>query len=159
MLLNVAEWFWMMLNNAEWWLLIKQEPHDRSVLFIKLLLHRLAYVRHAPGLMTAGSNPLYVVVIVVFVMYVINRNLIWTYAHILKGTHLHRMPKGIFCMAKNLTEVIENIELHQRKEFYVVTEYSIASVMLSKGKLLLYLTFFIFNLIAISCLLLSLKSR
>ena len=23
----------MMLNDAEWWLLIKQEPHDRSVLF------------------------------------------------------------------------------------------------------------------------------
>ena len=138
--------------------MIKQEPHDRSVLFIKLLLPRLAYVRHAPGLLTAGSNPLYVVIIVVFVMYVINRNLIWTYAHILKGKH-HRMLKGIFCMAKNLTEVIENIELHQRKEFYIVTEDSIASVILSKAKLLLFLTFLLFNLIAISCLLLSQKSR
>ena len=118
----------------------------------------MAYVRHAFGLLSAGSTPLHVVVCVVFVIYVINRNLNWTYAHLLRGTY-HRMPKGIFCMAKNLTEVIENIELHQRKEFYIVTEDSIASVILSKAKLLLFLTFLIFNLIAISCLLLSQKSR
>ena len=49
-------------------------------------------------------------------MYVLNRNLSWTFVH---GTKLYRMPKGIFCLAKNLTEVIENID----KEFYQVTSY------------------------------------
>ena len=33
MMLNDADRCWMMLNDAEWLLLIKQEPHDRSVLF------------------------------------------------------------------------------------------------------------------------------
>ena len=33
-----------------------------------------------------------------------NRNLSWTFAHLLKGTTFQRMPKGIFCMADNLTE-------------------------------------------------------
>ena len=54
-------------------------------------------------------------------MYVLNRILSWTYVHLLRGTNLHRMPKGIFCLAKNLTEVIENIEKYQRKEFYSIT--------------------------------------
>ena len=116
-------------------------------------MHRLAYVRHAFGLLSAGSTPLHVVICVVFVLYVISRNLKWTYAHLLKGTY-HRMPKGIFCMAKNLTEVIGNIDMHhdQRKEFYVVTLY--------KGKILNFINFFlIFNFTAICCLLLSQKSR
>ena len=139
---------------------ISWTPFETKTIYFNFLwpMHRMAYVRHAFNLLLVGSTPLHVVICFVFVTYVINRNLNWTYAHLLKGTH-HRMLKGIFCMAKNLTEVIENIELHQRKEFYIVTEDSIASVILSKAKLLLFLTFSIFNLIAISCLLLSQKSR
>ena len=113
---------------------------------------RMAYVRHAPGLLSAGSTPLHVVICVVFVIYVINRNLNWTYAHLVRGTY-HRIPKGIFCMAKNLTEVMGNIDMQhdQRKEFYVVTLY--------KGKLFMFVNISIFNFIAICCLLLSQKSR
>ena len=29
---SVMLWCWMMLYDAEWWFLIKQEPHDQSVL-------------------------------------------------------------------------------------------------------------------------------
>ena len=115
-------------------------------------MHRMAYVRHAFNLLLVGSTPLHVVICFVFVTYVINRNLNWTYAHLLKGTH-HRMLKGIFCMGKNLTEVMGNIDMQhdQRKEFYVVTLY--------KGKLFMFINISIFNFIAICCLLLSQKSR
>ena len=125
---------------------------QKTVYFICFLLPRMAYVRHAPGLLSAGSTPLHVVICVVFVIYVINRNLNWTYAHLLKGTH-HRMLKGIFCMGKNLTEVMGNIDMHhdQKKEFWVVTS--------SKGRLATLFNSSIFNFIAICCILLSQKSR
>ena len=54
-------------------------------------------------------------------------------------------------MAKNLTEVIENVKMDEQKEFYVVTTH--------KGKIYVFISTFIFNFIAISCLLLSQKSR
>ena len=114
-------------------------------------MHRMAYVRHAYNLLLVGSTLLHVVICFVFVTYVINRNLNWTYAHLLKGTH-HRMLKGIFCMGKNLTEVMGNIDMHhERKEFYVLTS--------SKGRLATLFNSSIFNFIAICCLLLSQKSR
>ena len=112
---------------------------------------RMAYVRHAFSLLSSGTTPLHFVICFVFVLYVIMRNLTWTYAHLLKGTH-HRMLKGIFCMGKNLTEVMGNIDMHhERKEFYVLTS--------SKGRLAALFNSSIFNFIAICCLLLSQKSR
>ena len=113
-------------------------------------LLRLIYVRHAYGFLKAGFHLLHVLIFVVFGLYVLNRNLNWTYAHLLKGTH-HRIPKGIFCMAKNLTEVIRNMEMDQRKEFYVVT--------FNKGKIFIFINSFFFNFLVIWCLLQSLKSR
>ena len=133
---------------------ISWTPFETKTIYFNFLwpMHRMAYVRHAFNLLLVGSTPLHVVICFVFVTYVINRNLNWTYAHLLKGTH-HRMLKGIFCMGKNLTEVMGNIDMHhdQRKEFYVVTLY--------KGKLFLFINISIFNFIAICCLLLSQKSR
>ena len=116
-------------------------------------MHRLVYVRHAYGLLEAGFKLLNVLIFVVFGLWVLNRNLSWTYtyAQLLKGS-LHRMPQGIFCMAENLTEVIGNIRADQTtKEFYVVTSY--------KGKITAFANAFIYNFVAISCFLLSLKSR
>ena len=60
-------------------------------------------------------------------IYMLERNVNWIYI-LLKGTRLHRMPKGIFCLAKNLTEVIATIEKDQLKEFYQPT--------LHKGKVM-----------------------
>ena len=83
----------------------------------------MVYVRHASGLLEAGFKLLHVLIFVVFGFWVLNRNLSWTYAQLLKGS-LHRMPQGIFCMSENLTEVIGNIRADQgMKEFYVVTSY------------------------------------
>ena len=115
-------------------------------------MHRLVYVRHASGLLEAGFKLLHVLIFVVFGFWVLNRNLSWTYAQLLKGSTLHRMPRGIFCMAKNLTEVIGNISADQTmKEFHVVTSY--------KGKITAFANAFIYNFVAISCFLLSVKSR
>ena len=63
-------------------------------------------------------------------IYMLERNVNWIYI-LLKGTRLHRMPKGIFCLAKNLTEVIATIEKDQLKEFYQPT--------LHKGKIMVIL--------------------
>ena len=115
-------------------------------------MHRLVYVRHASGLLEAGFKLLHVLIFVVFGLWVLNRNLSWTYAQLLKGSNLHRMPKGIFCMAKNLTEVIGNVKMDQTKEVYVVTS-------LYRGKIPMFINTIIYNIVAIACLLLSLKSR
>ena len=48
------------------------------------------------------------------------------------------MPKGIFCMAKNLTEVAENMNFDQRKEFYHLTSY--------RGKVLIFMIAFLYDL-------------
>ena len=115
-----------------------------------IALRRLVYVRHAFGFLKVGHRLLYVLFIVVFGLYVLNRNLSWTYAHLLKGKH-YRMQKGIFCMAKNLTEVIENIEMDHRKEFWAVTFY--------RGKISIISYFIFFNFLAIYFLLSSQKTR
>ena len=79
-----------------------------------------------------------------------NRNLSWTY-YTVYTDQIHRMSKGIFCMSKNLTEVIENIDKEERKEFWSVTLY--------KGKLAVLMFTFINILFAISCYVLAQKSR
>ena len=86
-------------------------------------LHRLAYVRHAPSILKDGFKVLYISLFVFFLMYVLNRNLSWTFVHLLHGTNIYRMPKGIFCLERNLTEVIKNIDKSQRKEYYSITSY------------------------------------
>ena len=84
-------------------------------------------------------------------MYVLNRNLSWTYVHLLHGSNLHRMPKGIFCLAKNLTEVIENIDKDQRKEFYLVTSY--------RGKIAVAVNTIVYDLTVLYFFMASLGSR
>ena len=79
-----------------------------------------------------------------------NRNLSWTYFTVYTD-QIHRMSKGIFCMSKNLTEVIENIDKEERKEFWSVTLY--------KGKLAILMFTFFNTLFAISCYVLAQKSR
>ena len=54
-------------------------------------------------------------------------------------------------MAKNLTEVIENIKEDQRKEFFLVTS--------NKGKLLIFSTTLIYDILLISLLIASLIAR
>ena len=61
------------------------------------------------------------------------------------------MPKGIFCMAKNLTEVIENIKEDQRKEFFLVTSY--------RGKMFIITNTLLYDGVGLYCLLASLKAR
>ena len=75
----------------------------------------------------------------------------WTFGHVLNGTEIHRMPKGIFCMAKNLTEVIRSLEKDQRKEFYHPT--------LHKGKIGIIINTIIFNSVVTYFFLAALKSR
>ena len=55
-------------------------------------------------------------------------------------------------MAKNLTEVIGNVKMDQTKEVYVVTSTY-------RGKIPMFINTIIYNIVAIACLLLSLKSR
>ena len=61
------------------------------------------------------------------------------------------MPKGIFCMAKNLTEVIENIKEDQRKEFYQVTSH--------RGKVFIIANTLIFDIVVFFFLIATLKAR
>ena len=75
----------------------------------------------------------------------------WTFGHLLRGTEFQRMPKGIFCMAKNLTEVIGSLEKDQRKEFY--------NPMLLKGKIYIIISTFIINSVVTYFFLAALKSR
>ena len=70
--------------------------------------------------------------------WILQRNLNWTFAHLLNGTHLDRMPKGIFCMAKNLTQVIESVDEKNRKEFYNVTNI--------KGKMYVVISAILFDI-------------
>ena len=97
---------------------------------------RLLCVRHAFGFLKAGLRFHHVLISVLFGAFIIKRNIQWTY-HILNGTNLQRMQKGIFCMAKNLTEVEENMKAHERKEFFNATTY--------KGKVLAFMSTFLFN--------------
>ena len=61
------------------------------------------------------------------------------------------MPKGIFCMEKNLSEVIENIKEDQTKDFYQVTSY--------RGKVFIIANTFLFDMVTIVFLIATLKSR
>ena len=61
------------------------------------------------------------------------------------------MPKGIFCMAKNLTEVIGTMEKDQRKEFYQAS--------LNKGKIFVIVNALLWNIMVTFCFLAALKSR
>ena len=61
------------------------------------------------------------------------------------------MPKGIFCMAKNLTEVIVNIEPSHRKEFYHVTSY--------RGKIASAANTFIYDFVVTFFFTATLRSR
>ena len=36
----------MMLIDAEWWLLIKQEPHDRSVFFVYIYIYNVDLLKY-----------------------------------------------------------------------------------------------------------------
>ena len=81
----------------------------------------------------------------------LKRNIMWTFGRLLRGTELHRMPKGIFCMAKNLTEVIGTMEKDQQKEFYHLSSY--------KGKIFVIVSNFLFNSVVTYFLLAALKSR
>ena len=70
----------------------------------------------------------------------------WTYGQLLRETELHRMPKGIFCMAENLTEVIGTMEKDQRKGLH-------------KGKIPIIVNTFLFNSVVTHFFLAALKSR
>ena len=59
---------------------------------------------------------------VLFGIYMLQRNVNWMYT-LLKGTRLHRLPKGIFCLAKNLTEVIATIEQDQKWSIDAISFY------------------------------------
>ena len=69
----------------------------------------------------------------------------------MKGTKLHRMPKGIFCLAENLTEAIATIEKDQIKEFYQPSVH--------KGKILIIANCIFYNCFVTYCYLAALKSR
>ena len=98
-----------------------------------------------------GFKLLQILVFVFLLFWILKRNLTWTFGHLLRGTELHRMPKGIFCMAKNLTEVIGTMEKDQRKEFYHPTLY--------KGKIFIIVSTFIINSVVTYFFLAALKSR
>ena len=84
-------------------------------------------------------------------IYILNRNLSWTFAHLLKGTTFQRMPKGIFCMANNLTEVIGTMAKDKRKEFFQAS--------LNKGKIFVFVNALLWNIMVTFCFLAALKSR
>ena len=98
----------------------------------------MVYVRHASNLLKTGFKLLYIVMFVLFGIYMLQRNVNWMYT-LLKGTRLHRLPKGIFCLAKNLTEVIATIEKDQLKEFYQPTLHKGKIMVIGNG--LLYCSF------------------
>ena len=114
-------------------------------------LFRLVYVRHASDLLKAGFKLLQILIFVFLGIWILKRNISWTFGHLLRGTELHRMPKGIFCMAKNLTEVIETMEKDQLNEFFYPT--------LHKGKILIIVNTFIFNSVVTYFFLAALKTR
>ena len=115
------------------------------------LVFRLFYVRHAFDFLKTGFKLLHIFIFVFLGIWILNRNLSWTFAHLLKGTTFHRMPKGIFCMAKNLTEVIGTMEKDQRKEFFQAT--------LNKGKMFVFVNASLYNIWVTFCFLAALKSR
>ena len=114
-------------------------------------LFRFFYVRHASNLLKAGFKLLQILIFVFLGIYIIKRNIMWTFGHLLRGTEFQRMPKGIFCMAKNLTEVIRSLEKDQRKEYYHPTFH--------KGKITIIINTFIFNSVVTYFFLAALKSR
>ena len=111
----------------------------------------MLYVKHAYNFLKSGFKLLYILTFVALGIYIVNRNINWTFLHLFNGPNLHNMPKGIFCMEKNLTEVIENIKEDQRKEFYLVTSY--------RGKMFLLANTFFHDGVGLYCLLASLKAR
>ena len=114
---------------------------------------RLAHVRHAYNFLKSGFKLLHIIFFVALGLWILKRNLNWTFVTLLNGANFHHIPKGIFCMEKNLTEVIENIkeDQHQRKEFYVVTS--------NKGKLIIFSNTLIYDIVLISLLIASLIAR
>ena len=114
-------------------------------------LFRLFYVRHASNLLKSGFKLLHILIFVSLGIWILNRNIIWLFGHLLRGTVLHRMPKGIFCMSKNLTEVIETMGKDQRKEFY--------NPAFHKAKVAVVANTFMFNLSVTYWFLAALKSR
>ena len=108
-------------------------------------LFRFVYVKHASNLLKAGFKLLQTLIFVFLGIWILNRNIIWTFGILLRGTELHRIPKGIFCMAENLTEVIGTMEKDQRT--------------LHKGKTAIILNTFLFNSVVTYFFLAALKSR
>ena len=115
----------------------------------------MLYVRHAHNFLKSGFKLLYVLTFVALGIYILNRNINWTFLHLFDGPNLRHMPKGIFCMEKNLTEVIEdikeNIKEDQRKEFFLVTSY--------RGKMFIITNTLLHDGVGLYCLLASLKAR
>ena len=70
---------------------------------------------------------------------------------LLHGTNLYRMPKGIFCLEKNLTEIAENIEKDQKKEFNQVTSY--------RGKIFIIANTLLFDIVITYFFVASLRTR
>ena len=99
-------------------------------------IKRLLCVRHALGFLKAGLRFHHVLFSVIFGAFIIKRNIQWAY-YILQGTNLHTMHKGIFCMEKNLTEVLENMKVDEGKEFFLATS--------NRGKMLALISTFIFD--------------
>ena len=118
---------------------------------VSSIFSRLAYVKYAHRVIKNDIKYLYISLFIVFGMYVLNRNLSWTYAHLLHGSNLYRMPKGIFCLAKNLTEVIENIDKNQKKEFHQVTSY--------RGKIAILANTILYDLTVTYFFMASIRSR
>ena len=111
---------------------------------------RFAYVRHAYNFLKSGFKLLYILIFVFLGIFILKRNINWT-LNILNESNFHHMPKGIICMAKNLTEVVENIKEDQRKEFYLVTSF--------KGKIFVFATTLFFDIVVIFFLIATLKAR
>ena len=99
----------------------------------------------------SGFKLLYILTFVFLGIHTLNRNINWTFLQLLNKSNFHHMPKGIFCMAKNLTEVFENIKEDQRKEFYLVTSF--------KGKIFVFATTLFFDIVVIFFLIATLKAR
>ena len=102
-------------------------------------------------MLKSGFKILHILIFVSLGIWILNRNIIWTFGHLLRGTVLHTMPKGIFCMSKNLTEVIGTMGKDQRKEFY--------HPALHKAKVAVVVNTFMFNASVTYWFLAALKSR
>ena len=118
---------------------------------MKKKFSRLAFVRHAYNFLKSGFKLLYILTFVFLGIYFLKRNISWIFLHLLNESNLHHMPKGIFCMAKNLSEVIENIKEDQRKEFHLVTSY--------KSKMLIIANTLVFDIVIIFFLIATIKAR